>query len=379
MIDVSAKTLNVAAPDTHTNYFVQPYYLTTGNQIVVHGTYPYSRYFSFIAYGSDGSPINNVSIHDQQIIPDAGSTNPFTTADQVPDQNREYTLRISSAQPPFPSNTIAGLPSGVSQGLGFLLYRIYLPDDSRDPAAGVPLPTITTASGTHRTCSKGERAVFNKLFAPVADALVAASAPDLNTVDYGASLFRRAGDLGGLFPNPDNQYVFQASKWSPGTIIVIRGKAMTFPDTRNGQSVTAPSDVRYWSMCSNEFKEPFPAVDCASDDETVKDAQGYYTYVVSMLKDRPKNARAATGVTWLAWAKAGTKDVPDNTTYLRTMLPSPGFDHAVQSVPPPGQGESADDAAADAATAMAEYYPRGVLCTTATFEAGGADACFGGQ
>ncbi|HEU4329544.1 MAG TPA: hypothetical protein VFR40_00410 [Lapillicoccus sp.] len=77
-------------------------------------------------------------------------------------------------------------------------------------------------------------------------------------MDYGASLFRRAGDLGGLFPNPDNQYVFQASKWSPGTIIVIRGKAMTFPDTRNGQSVTAPSDVRYWSMCSNEFKEPFP-------------------------------------------------------------------------------------------------------------------------
>ena len=379
MVDVSAKTLNVAAPDTHTNYFVQPYYLTAGNDIVVHGNYPYSRYFSFIAYGSNGLPINNVSIHDQQILPDAGSTNPFSTADPPTDDPRQYTLRISSSQPPFPSNTIAGLPSGVTQGFGFLLYRIYLANDSKDPAAGVPLPTITTASGTHRTCSRGERAIFNKLFAPVADALVAASAPDLSKVTLGASLFRRAGDLGGLFPNPDNEYVFQASTWSPGSIIVIRGRAMTFPDTRHGGSTTEQTDVRYWSMCSNEFAEPFPAVDCASDDETAVDAQGYYTYVVSMAKDRPKNAKAANGVTWLAWAKAGTAQVPPNTTYLRTMLPGDGFDHAVQSVPPPDSQAAATDLASQASQVMAEYYPEGVLCTTATFEAGGADACFAGS
>ena len=379
MVDVSAKTLNVAAPDTHTNYFVQPYYLTAGNQIVVHGVYPYSRYFSFIAYGSDGLPINNVSIHDQQILPDAGSENPFSTANPPTNNDqRQYTLRISSSQPPFPSNTIAGLPSGVSQGFGFLLYRIYLADDSKDPAAGVPLPTITTASGTHRTCSRGERAIFNKLFEPVADRLVAQSAPAPSTVVRGASLFRRAGDLGGLFPNPDNQYVFQASNWTPGTIIVIRGKAMTFPDTRHGGSTTEATDVRYWSMCSNELADPYPAVACASDDETAVDADGYYTYVVSMAKDRPKNATTAKGVTWLAWAKAGTKQVPPNTTYLRTMLPGDGFDHAVQSVPSP-QGESADVLAGEAALAMAEYYPQGVLCTTTTFEAGGVDACFAGS
>jgi hypothetical protein len=135
-------------------------------------------------------------------------------------------------------------------------------------------------------------------------------------------------------------------------------------------------------MCSNELAKPYPAVACASDDETATDAQGYYTYVVSMAKDRPRNAQPANGVTWLAWAKAGTKDVPPNTTYLRTMLPGAGFDHAVQSVPPPPTDpdppESATVLAGQAASPMAEYYPIGVLCTTATFEAGGADACFAG-
>ena len=281
MFDVSAKTLNIAAPDTHTNYFVQPYYLGAGQQIVLNGVYPYSRYFSFVAYGSDGSPINNASIYDKHVVPDTGSVNPFTTVNPPTDANqRRYTIRITASQPAAGTpNTIPGLSAQDSQGFGFLVYRIYLANDAKDPAAGVPLPTITTASGTHRTCSRGERAVFNRLCAPFADALVAKSAPDPSTVVRGASLFRRAGDLGGLFPNPDNQYVFQASDWSPGTVIVIRGKAMTFPDTRHGGSTTTRTDVRYWSMCSNELANPYPAISCASDDETAVDSNGYYTYV----------------------------------------------------------------------------------------------------
>ncbi len=379
MVDVSAKTLNIAAPDTHTTYFVQPYYLAAGQQIVLNGVYPYSRYFSFVAYGSDGSPIANASIYDKQIVPDAGSVNPFTTVNPPTDQNqRRYTIRVTASQPPVgATNTIPGVDAASSQAFGFLVYRIYLPNDAKDPAAGVPLPTITTSSGTHRTCSRGERAVFNKLFEPVADALVAQSAPDPSTVVRGASLFRRAGNLAGLFPNPDNQYVFQASDWSPGAVIVIRGKAMTFPDTRHGGSTTERTDVRYWSMCSNELANPYPAIACASDDETALDVNGYYTYVVSMAKDRPRNATTANGVTWLAWAKNGANPVPPNTTYLRTMLPDPSFPHAVQAVPIPDPNLSAPALAAQAADAMQAYYPTGVLCTRATFEAGGAAACFG--
>ncbi|MEK9663369.1 MAG: hypothetical protein VW082_01990 [Candidatus Nanopelagicales bacterium] len=53
---------------------------------------------------------------------------------------------------------------------------------------------------------------------------------------------------------------------------------------------------------------------------------------------------------------------------LRNMLPSAGFDFAVQNV------ASGSDAAATAA-AMGAYYPVTAVCSTAQFERGGAESC----
>jgi hypothetical protein len=58
------------------------------------------------------------------------------------------------------------------------------------------------------------------------------------------------------------------------------------------------------------------------------------------------------------------------------MLPAPGFDQAVQAVPTPSPDESAQQAAADAATAMGEYYPVGAVCTVRQFETQGPMSCF---
>jgi hypothetical protein len=58
------------------------------------------------------------------------------------------------------------------------------------------------------------------------------------------------------------------------------------------------------------------------------------------------------------------------------MLPAPGFDQAVQAVPTPGPDESAQQAATDAAKAMGEYYPVGVVCTVHQFETQGPMSCF---
>ena len=119
-------------------------------------------------------------------------------------------------------------------------------------------------------------------------------------------------------------------------------------------------------------------VQCASDAQTVVNAQGYYLYAISMPQDKPANATAANGVTWLPWAtpRQSIGGVPPNTAYLRTMLPAPGFDQAVQAVPTPSPDESAQQAAADAATAMGEYYPVGAVCTVRQFEIRGPMSCF---
>jgi len=36
----------------------------------------------------------------------------------------------------------------------------------------------------------------------------------------------------GLAPNPDNRYLMAPVAWEPGRIVVVRGKAPTFPDSR---------------------------------------------------------------------------------------------------------------------------------------------------
>ena len=48
----------------------------------------------------------------------------------------------------------------------------------------------------------------------------------------------------------------------------------------------------------------------------------------------------------------------------------------MQAVPTPGPGEPAQQAAADAATAMGEYYPAGAVCTVKQFETQGPMSCF---
>jgi hypothetical protein len=284
-----------------------------------------------------------------------------------------------ASQPPFSTdNTLAGLPSGQSSGMGFLVYRLYVSTKPGDPKASVPLPSITATAGTLPTCTPSQQAIYQRLLYPIAYALVAANVADPSTVVRGTHLFRRFGNLAGLFPNPDTGFVAEATDWRPGTVVVIRGKAFTFPDTRHGGSVTEPTQVRYWSMCSNVLANPYPVAGCASDDETAVDAQGYYLYAISMPQDRPSNATAAHGVTWLPWAtpRQSIRGVPPNLTYLRTMLPAAGFNYPAQAAPVPAAGESAQQAAAAAAAAMGAYYPAGAVCTTTQFETKGPLSCF---
>ena len=70
--------------------------------------------------------------------------------------------------------------------------------------------------------------------------------------------------------------------YQPGRIIVVHGKAPGFPDTFDGSPIWVPSrgfrtvDMRYWSMCDNDFALPVPVVNCATDLTT--DLQGGLLY-----------------------------------------------------------------------------------------------------
>jgi hypothetical protein len=137
---------------------------------------------------------------------------------------------------------------------------------------------------------------------------------------------------------------------------VFRAKAPTSPDTRAGQWVGTPLQVRYWSVC--EFSTMTgQTVACLSDHDIARDPDGWFTMVISDPADRPTNAPN--------WLPVG--DPYDGWPTLRQFLPNPNFKEAIQNITP----------GADLQTAMGDYFPRSGYCTTATFEQGGAAACLG--
>jgi hypothetical protein len=154
----------------------------------------------------------------------------------------------------------------------------------------------------------------------------------------------RCGDGPGFLSNRDIAYVFApTSRWF-GELLVLRGHAPTFADTRPGPAVMpSGQQLRYWSFCQYE-----PAtqrvIDCRSDDRVSVGPDGDYTIVVSTAENRPASARPECGVTWLAWGPQ-----TQGLLIYRHMLPDPSFAQAIQNVPEPG---------AELDT-MGEYYPRG--------------------
>jgi hypothetical protein len=66
--------------------------------------------------------------------------------------------------------------------------------------------------------------------------------------------------------------------------------------------------MRYWSITSYDAEFPFSEIKglentSVMDDELVLNANREYIIVYSRAEDRPRNATAANGVTWVDWGR----------------------------------------------------------------------------
>lgn len=150
--------------------------------------------------------------------------------------------------------------------------------------------------------------------------------------------------------------------------------ARAHPDTFAGHSRNdyARKQVRHWSLCNyGAIANPplIPAnTDCLFDQEVPTDSHGYYTIVVSLPQDRPRNAIARCGVAWMNWTTKGD-DVPGGHNRLisltmRNQLASPSFSHAIDKISAPGTERKV----------MGDYYPNGTYTTKQHFEKHGCTA-----
>jgi hypothetical protein len=168
--------------------------------------------------------------------------------------------------------------------------------------------------------------------------------------------------LGGFLSNIDNAYTFAYASRGVAPVLVLEGRAPTTPLTRAGQPVMGDGQVRYWSLCQNEFASQ-RVIDCVYDEQVATGAGGRFRLVVSTPGSRPANARPECGVNWIRWGGQ-----PDGLVILRHMLPSAGFAQAIQNVSQAGSEQAV----------VGEYLPTGTHTTKADFESRGCAAGTGG-
>ncbi|MGH2753117.1 MAG: hypothetical protein ACRDLB_01665 [Actinomycetota bacterium] len=378
-------TFNFAFPDDSATYWGAHFPFAPGARLVIDGAFPAARYFSIHAYDEAQRPVD--SIADHEIDPIEG-TNRYRGGDGA-GRYRVFVEFSAAPEEPDRNTVYAGaMSNGAPNPGGFILYRVYTPDDPTDLSGG-PLPVITlqgpggSAGIEFGTCDPLPPDAGGQVNDVIRDQNYtyvtpnrshhpAATNPPTFKRFYGTDQFPRdfteegqgsdatARSEGGFLSNQQIAYLYAYTSREYGDVVVMRPKAPTFPDTRRGDAPWLDREVRYWSVCQNNGLSQ-RMTDCAPDHETPLDPTGYFTVVISDPKDRPRNATAKNGVRWLPWGGL----YYDGLVIYRHMLPANGFDAAIQRVP---EGKRP-------APVMGDYYPEAGYCGKKDFESGGWRAC----
>ena len=372
-------TVNIAYPDQAAVYYSGAYAAVPGTRIRIDGRFPHARYMSFNVYDNIQRPLD--ALADVQLRADKGSSNPFAKGADRTVKRRAYTAFVDFGKIPRKRarNT---LYTGTGQGGtpnfdGTFIYRVYVPDRGRDESGGVGVPTVTleTTSGgrppksacTHFAKPSGasvnrQVAASNGLPAPTpapgrsppvwrkfinlprsfAETILDNEYTDPARMSYEHSAAYDLGGHGGFLSNIHNAYLYTPIAKDNGLVLATRLRAPTFPDTRPRARRMPGGQLRYWSLCQNESQSQ-RFIACKTDDQTTLARDGYANFVVSTPSQRPANARAKCGVTWIPWGpQAG------GVLIYRHMLPNPAFARAIQRVPAQGREKAV----------MGAYFPR---------------------
>lgn len=390
-------TTNALLLDTNATYWVVTYNAIPGTRLRIDGSYPHARYMSFNVYDPEARPVDALS--DIQIAPHAGSINPFVAGASRTARNRGYTAYLDFGAAPAqraPNTLYTGAPSPGSPSItGQLWYRVYMPDRGLGLDGGVGLPSVTLepagGSGSAGTSPCQSVALptldaLNQAIAqndggplPILGAYPGVSPPrwtlfvnlqqSLKEIlidnPTGAAAQPIADKMpssqgAGFYSNKDISYVFSPTSRGYGPLIVIHGRAPTFADTRAGQPVMPSGEqLRYFSFCQYDPASQ-RVIACVPDDQVVRDPAGNYTIVISTASDRPANATAACGVTWLPWGPTS-----QGLLIYRHMLAARAFTQSIADVGQPGREQAV----------MGPYYPSSTyLPSAAAFQARGCPA-----
>lgn len=405
----NADQFNVAYPDTSATYWTTPFQYEPGMTLTIQGEFPQARFFSLNTYDSTfgAFTVNGAAsaLVDYQIDPEPGSANPWQEAPEE-SQAEQFTV-VAQDQIPGTGNVVPIAPTGTPAGsLGYLIMRVYLP--AGGDFASVPLPQITASGpagtttiepcdGSRQTAPAVPNSALTQALQQGSDssAQEQSQAKDPATGGGGPcrgsacparlAFFRAsAAATNAVFPNSATAYVSAIMRPRSDRVVVVRGKAPRTParPAPGTEPVVWPQEryqLRYFSLCTNLYRRPWPVVlntlpngttdpGCRADNETTVNARGRYNYVVARERQQRlvERWRSATFV-----PTANRERRLRELLILRNMLPAPGFARSASNAPQ-------NSSPASAAKAMGAYYPRAVSCPVAVYRSGGPSACFRG-
>ena len=338
-------------PDKRPTYLFGEMTIPAGADLTVHGWFPHVRFFNFSIYLFERNTFVNAtggSIDGYDIEPDPGSTNPYRVGADRNATTRNFTIRIiAKAAPANPADRAKNtVYIGDANQTVFGGFRMYVSDQGYDgtgwgpgdgPSHDGPGLTYeaTLADGTKLSEAETNKR-FGKLMGdapppiktddwyklvnnptndPCMTPATAPACPDsqfflftgMKDALYGAfmppaeraKISKPASADGGA--NASTAYLVNYISRQFGPLYVFRAKLPTFPDTWANTKIMPDGEVKYWSVATMATFINGSLWDGVFDMQVPVDKDGFYTIVVSLPEDRPKNATAENGIAWINW------------------------------------------------------------------------------
>lgn len=400
--------LNFAFPDSNVSYWSSEFTVPEGAKVSIDGDYPYSRHFSLVSYTAKGERVN--SLLDTAIEPNQGSSNPFIIGHDRFTKNRAYTTYLKLGDlPESPEKNTLYAPKTTDNKVA-MVYRMYVPNKNMDMKGNVSFPRfkVELTNGEVKTgndaCNalqvkKGpiEKAAtlplqvtvgaFNqnlyegfpaqknptwyKAFSALDNFICSYKYDPIKKVPVSQCEGLTVNPKLGYWATPDNEYVYATTSRRMGKVIELKGKLPSTSQTFNNDPTVKSTNLRYWSMCTNEIIS-YATNYCVYDEQINNvDKDGFYTIVSSLPEDRPANAREECGVYFLPLSPRGTGYLEEDGKafghqdfglfIMRNLLPDPAFKQAVQNVKAWGEEKSI----------MGDYLPEIKYTSKQDFEAKG--------